>query len=94
MGTFDEDRPRHDAGHRRGVEGRGLVAIGVFLLLGLGFVMALYNSFKFEVAPGQQAVLIRREGFELEPEMGLARRRRTATPTTRVSSPAARTTES
>ena len=47
----------------------GLVGLA---LLGFGFAMVLYNSFKIEVGTGQQAVLIRREGLELEPEMELA----------------------
>ncbi len=34
--------------------------------------MALYNSCKIDVETGQQAVLIRREGLELEPDMELA----------------------
>ena len=34
--------------------------------------MALYNACKIDVGTGQQAVLIRREGLELEPDMELA----------------------
>ena len=75
MNAYDEERPaRREATDRTGTarRRRGLVALGGFLLLGLGFVMALYNSFKIEVDTGQQAVLIRREGLELEPDMELA----------------------
>ncbi len=50
----------------------GGIAIGGLLLVGLGFVMAVYNACKIEVDTGQQAVLIRREGLELEPDMELA----------------------
>jgi regulator of protease activity HflC (stomatin/prohibitin superfamily) len=35
-------------------------------------VLAVYNACKIEVGTGQQAVLIRREGLELEPDMELA----------------------
>jgi regulator of protease activity HflC (stomatin/prohibitin superfamily) len=42
------------------------------VLLGIGLVTAVYNACKIEVGTGQQAVLIRREGLELEPDMELA----------------------
>ena len=48
------------------------MVLGGLLLLGLGLVMAVYNACKIEVGTGQQAVLIRREGLELEPDMELA----------------------
>jgi len=41
-------------------------------LLALGAVAAAYNACKIEVETGQQAVLIRREGMDLEPDMELA----------------------
>jgi regulator of protease activity HflC (stomatin/prohibitin superfamily) len=50
----------------------GGIAFGGLLLVGVGVVMAVYNACKIEVDTGQQAVLIRREGLELEPEMELA----------------------
>ena len=72
MNAFEEERPaRRGPPPSRGGP-RGLVALGGFVLLGLGFVMALYNACKIEVGTGQQAVLIRREGLELEPDMELA----------------------
>ena len=43
---------------------------GILLLLGL--VAAVYNACKIEVGTGHQAVLIRNEGLELDPEMELA----------------------
>jgi regulator of protease activity HflC (stomatin/prohibitin superfamily) len=43
-----------------------------FVLLGLGLAVSLYNQCKIEVGTGEQAVLIRREGLELEPDMELA----------------------
>ena len=48
------------------------MATAGLLLLGLGLVLAVYNACKIEVGTGQQAVLIRREGLELEPDMELA----------------------
>ena len=48
------------------------MVLGGLLLLGLGLVLAVYNSCKIDIGTGQQAVLIRREGLELEPDMELA----------------------
>src|ERR1017187_5106478 len=48
------------------------MAFGGLILLGIGLVTAVYNSCKIEVGTGQDAVLIRREGLELEPDMELA----------------------
>jgi regulator of protease activity HflC (stomatin/prohibitin superfamily) len=42
------------------------------VLLGLGLVMALYNACRIDVGTGKEAVLIRKEGLELEPDMELA----------------------
>ena len=50
----------------------GGMAIAGFVLLGVGVVMVLYNACKIEVGTGYQAVLIRREGRELEPDMEVA----------------------
>ncbi len=50
---------------------RGLGAIGLGLLA-LGTVAIAYSACKIEVETGQQAVLIRREGLDLTPEMELA----------------------
>jgi regulator of protease activity HflC (stomatin/prohibitin superfamily) len=72
MNAYDEDRPARRGPPPSGRGARGLVALGGLVLLGLGFVMALYSTFKIEVDTGQQAVLIRREGLELEPDMELA----------------------
>jgi len=72
MNAFEDERPRRPGpppGHRFALGG---IAIGGLLLVGLGLVMAVYNSCKIEVDTGQQAVLIRREGLELEPDMELA----------------------
>ncbi len=72
MYAFDEERPapRGPRSSRRG--GRGAMAVGGLILLGIGLVAALYESCKIDVDTGQQAVLIRREGLELEPDMELA----------------------
>jgi regulator of protease activity HflC (stomatin/prohibitin superfamily) len=48
------------------------MASGGLLLLGLALVLALYSSCKIDVGTGQQAVLIRKEGLELDPDMELA----------------------
>jgi regulator of protease activity HflC (stomatin/prohibitin superfamily) len=50
----------------------GGMAIAGFVLLGVGVVMVLYNACKIDVGTGHQAVLIRREGRELEPDMEVA----------------------
>ncbi len=72
MYAFDEDRParRGPTPARRGT--RVIIALGGLILLGVGLVVALYNACKIDVGTGQQAVLIRREGLELEPDMELA----------------------
>ena len=74
MYAFDEGRPalpgRGLPPDRRG--SRGAMIVGGLLLLGLGLVVALYRSCKIEVGTGHQAVLIRREGLELDPDMELA----------------------
>ena len=62
-------QPRRPSGPRWGRVG---VALGGLALLALGLVMTLYNLCKIEVGTGEQAVLIRREGLELEPDMELA----------------------
>jgi regulator of protease activity HflC (stomatin/prohibitin superfamily) len=48
------------------------MAIAGFVLLGVGVVMVLYNACKIDVGTGYQAVLIRREGRELDPDMEVA----------------------
>jgi len=74
MHAFDEARPALPGRRLPPVRSgpRGVMALGGLLLLGLGLVLAVYNSCKIEVDTGQQAVLIRREGLELEPDMELA----------------------
>lgn len=56
-------RPRFPVGWF-GAIGLGLVA--------LGSVVVVYNAFKIEVETGKQAVLIRRTGLDLAPDMELA----------------------
>src|SRR5882762_5432878 len=51
------------------VSGSGAIGLGV---LTLGVVVAVYNVCKIEVGTGQQAVLIRKVGLDLEPDMELA----------------------
>ncbi len=73
MDAFDEDRPRQ-AGRRPPGRGgsRGAMVFGGLLALGLGLVLTAYNACKIDVGTGHQAVLIRREGLELLPDMELA----------------------
>jgi regulator of protease activity HflC (stomatin/prohibitin superfamily) len=73
MYAFEDERPALP-GHRLPPprRPRGVMALGGLLLLGLGLVLAVYNSSKIDVGTGQQAVLIRREGLELESDMELA----------------------
>ncbi len=73
MYAFNEERPALPGRRlpaRRGPS--GVMVLGGLLLLGLGLVLAVYNSCKIDVGTGQQAVLIRYEGLELEPDMELA----------------------
>jgi regulator of protease activity HflC (stomatin/prohibitin superfamily) len=67
----DEGRARHGPHADRPRRQSWVVASGL-ILLGLGTVVSLYNACKIEVGTGQQAVLIRKEGLELEPDMELA----------------------
>ena len=63
----DRGRPRPSPGSsasKIGLIGLGLVAIAS--------VVSVYNSCKIEVGTGQQAVLIRKVGIDLDPEMELA----------------------
>ena len=66
----------------------GMTVLGGLLLLGLGLVLFAYNECKIDVGTGQQVVLIRREGLELEPDMELAPPPRTGGPITRACRPA------
>jgi regulator of protease activity HflC (stomatin/prohibitin superfamily) len=72
MNAFEDERPlRYRHVPERHWPQRGVASAGL-LLLGLGLVVALYNACKIDVGTGQQAVLIRKEGLELEPGMELA----------------------
>ena len=51
------------------VSGLALLGLG---LVGLGLVVTIYNACKIEIGTGQQAILIRKEGLELEADMELA----------------------
>ena len=73
MYAFDEERPALPGRRLPPSRGpRGAMAVGGLLLLGLGLAVAVYNECKIDVGTGQQVVLIRREGLELEPDMELA----------------------
>ena len=74
MNAFDGDRsmPRgRSPSPARGVPRVGIGLVGL-VLVGIGLVVGLYNACKIEVGTGQQAVLIRLEGLELDPDMELA----------------------
>ncbi len=72
MNAFEDERPARyrPAPDRRWPQGT-IASVGL-ALMGLGLVVAVYNACKIEVDTGQQAVLIRKEGLELEPDMELA----------------------
>jgi regulator of protease activity HflC (stomatin/prohibitin superfamily) len=72
MNAFDEERWVPRGRSPAPVLPRRAVALGGLVLIGLGLVVAVYNACKIEVDTGQQAVLIRLEGLELEPDMELA----------------------
>ena len=73
MYAFNEERPALPGRRLPASRGpSGVMVLGGLLLLGLGLVLAVYNSCKIDVGTGQQAVLIRYEGLELEPDMELA----------------------
>jgi regulator of protease activity HflC (stomatin/prohibitin superfamily) len=72
MHAVEDERPaRRGPPPARGWAHGGLGFVGGILLL-LGLSAGIYNACKIEVGTGQQAVLIRREGLELEPDMELA----------------------
>ena len=72
MYAFDEERPARRGPRPLPSGARRMLALGGFILLGIGLAIAIYNACKIEVDTGFQAVLIRREGLELEPDMELA----------------------
>src|SRR5206468_6845034 len=49
----------------------GLAVFGL-ICLALGSIVVLYNACKIEVGTGEQAVLIRKDGLDLEKDMELA----------------------
>ena len=62
-------RDRRGPGLLLGLSGLGLVVMG---LVALAVVATAYSMCKIEVDTGQQAVLIRKEGLDLAPDMELA----------------------
>ncbi|MGO9596637.1 MAG: SPFH domain-containing protein [Isosphaeraceae bacterium] len=75
MNAFDDDRPPRRAAlppPRGSGKFKGLLALAGLVLLGLGLVLGIYRECRIEVGTGYQAVLIRREGLDLKPEMELA----------------------
>lgn len=68
MSAFERWDERPPAPARRKWVAPGVIAAG----LGMGLVVALYEMCKIEVGTGDQAVLIRRAGLDLEPSMALA----------------------
>ena len=72
MDAFEE-RWRPQGGHRPRPRWRRFeIGLTGVVLLVSGLVATVYNLCKIEVGTGEQAVLIRREGLELEPDMELA----------------------
>ena len=72
MNAVDDERPpRYVPPPDRQWPVRGVGRWGL-VFLGLALVVTLYNACKIDVGTGQQAVLIRKEGLELEPDMELA----------------------
>ena len=72
MNAFEDERPaRYGPPPDRRWPQAGIGRIGL-AVLGLGLVVALYIACKIVVETGRQAVLIRKEGLELEPDMELA----------------------
>ena len=69
MTAHDEERPARPGRWPDWSRTRGVMALGGLILVGLGLVMTIYNACKIEVDTAQQAVLIRREGLELEPDI-------------------------
>jgi regulator of protease activity HflC (stomatin/prohibitin superfamily) len=75
MNAFDDDRPPRHAALRPPRGGGSFKAILAFVgmvLLGLGLVLGVYQASRIDVGTGSQAVLIRREGLDLKPDMELA----------------------
>jgi regulator of protease activity HflC (stomatin/prohibitin superfamily) len=72
MYAFDAERPAPPGRRSTRRAPRGVMAVGGLILVGIGLVAAVYESCKIEVDTGRQAVLIRREGLELDPDMELA----------------------
>ena len=72
MNAFEDERPirRGPPPDRWWPQGT-MTSVGL-AVLGVGLVVALYNACKIDVDTGRQAVLIRKEGLELEPDMELA----------------------
>ena len=72
MNAFEGERPARYGPPPDSHWPQGRIATIGLGLLGLGLVVAVYNACKIDVGTGQQAVLIRKEGLELEPDMELA----------------------
>jgi regulator of protease activity HflC (stomatin/prohibitin superfamily) len=72
MHAYEDERGAPRGRRPGGPRARLGTAAAGLVLLGLGLAVPLYNSCRIEVGTGQQAVLIRREGLELEPDMELA----------------------
>jgi regulator of protease activity HflC (stomatin/prohibitin superfamily) len=75
MNAIDDDRPPRRAAQRPprgGGSFKGFLAVVGVVLLGLGLVLGVYRACRIDVGTGYQAVLIRREGLDLKPDMELA----------------------
>jgi regulator of protease activity HflC (stomatin/prohibitin superfamily) len=72
MNAFEDERPaRYRTAPDRWWPQGTIASVGL-AVVGLGLIVALYNACKIDVDTGRQAVLIRKEGLELEPDMELA----------------------
>ncbi len=72
MNAFEDERPGWQTRPPERWRPPGRLTTAVLLAFGLGLVITVYNECKIDVGTGKQAVLIRKEGLELEPDMELA----------------------
>jgi regulator of protease activity HflC (stomatin/prohibitin superfamily) len=72
MNAFDDVRLQRRQPPPEGSGAGRLLGLVGLIVAAFGIVLALYNACKIDVGTGYQAVLIRKAGLDLEPEMELA----------------------